>query len=331
MKLATGILAALLLLSGCKGLPVVEETRISVRFKAGVLVKSLPDDEATIERLDLLVFRSLDGIIDTYASSSGSVLDGIEADVTAGCRLNWYLVANAPEGALSGITREEDFLSGNTLLSHTTASTLVMYGSGSGVFSAGAPPTMVQLRRYACKVSIGTLKVSYLEGMASTPQCVLETVALVNARGQIGWGGTPSDSPAGIWYNCSRVDMLEGTPASCLISHPNLSLGTAAADIGTVLYTMPNPSQSADYASSMPWTPRRTRLVLGLRIDGALQWYPVDLPAMQCNTHYRVENLIITGPGAEQPDGAIDRSSISFNVELRPWGSNISNVDFGTN
>lgn len=319
----------MLLLSGCNGLPS-EETRISVRFKTHVQVKSMPDDESSVKRLDLLVFRSVDGVIDTYASCTGQNLDGISASVSAGCRLNWYLVANAPEGAFSAITREEDFLSRNTLLSHNTDTTLVMHGEGCKTFSEGDAPLTVYLQRYVSKVSVGSVRASWLDGYATAPECILETVALVNARGQIGWDGAPSSSANGLWYNRSALESLEGTIGNCLVKHPNLSLGVTAVNVGAVLYTMPNPSECSDNASVQPWAPRRTRIVLGIRTEGILQWYPIDLPAMQCNTHYRVENLIITGPGAEQPDGAIDRRSISFNIELRPWGSNTSNVEFGT-
>lgn len=330
MKLATGILAALLLLSGCKCLPV-EETRISVRFKADIQVKSLPVDESSIKRLDLLAFRSIDGVIDTYASCVGQNLDGISAEVSAGYSLNWHLVANAPVGAFSGITREEDFLVRNTLLSHTTDTTLVMHGEGCRTFSAGDAPLMVYLKRYVSKVSVGSVRASWLDGYANAPECILETVTLVNARGQIGWGGVPSASADGLWYNRSALNDLDGTVADCLVRHPNISLGVTAVNVDAVLYTLPNPSECSDNASVQPWAPRRTRIVLGIRTEGILQWYPIDLPSMQCNTHYRVEDLIISGPGALQPDGTIDRSSISFNVELRPWVSNTSNVDFGTN
>lgn len=330
MKPAIGILAALLVLGACTEL---QEEKVSVIFLAQADVKAaVQGDGCAVERLDLLVFRSLDGTIDTYASLSGNGLSGIEADVTAGCRMNWHLVANAPEGSFDGIVSESDFLARNTMLSHTTSNTLVMHDSGTKVFTPGGYATNAILQRYASKVSLGKLKVSWLGEFAETPPCILETIALVNARGQISWEGTPSGSADGIWYNCSRIDTgLSGIPASCLVAHPNLTISSAdAVDVGVELYAMPNPSECDDTASAQPWAPRRTRIVIGLRIDGILQWYPIDLPAMECNTHYAARNVEITGPGALEPDGAIDRSSVSFTVELQAWGSRTNNVDFGT-
>lgn len=315
MKPAIGILAALLAIGACTK---PQEQRVSVRFLAQADVKAaLQGDDSDVERLDLLVFRSSDGAIDTYASGSGR---SIQASVTAGCSMNWYLVANAPAGAFDGIVNEAGFRAQNTLLEHTSERTLVMHGAGSKVFTSGEPAATVILERYASKVSVGQLAVSWLDDFAVTPPCILETVALVNARGQISWEGTPSASEGGVWYNRSGIDLLTGIVGSCLVAHPNLSIGSAdAVDVGEQLYAMPNPS------ASIP-----TRLVLGIRIDDILQWYPIDLPPMECNTHYSAKNVYITGPGALEPDGNLDRSSISFTVELQPWGNQTSNVDFGT-
>ena len=316
MQPAIGILAALLVIGSACNKP--QEQRVSVRFLAQADVKAaLQGDDSAVERLDLLVFRSSDGAIDTYASASGR---SIQASVTAGCRMNWHLVANAPAGVFDGIVNETGFLAQSTLLEHTTERTLVMHSSGSKVFTSGEPAATVILERYASKVSVGQLAVSWLEDFAVTPPCILETVALVNARGQISWEGTPSASEGGVWYNRSGIDPLNGIIGSCLVAHPNLTISSAdAVDVGEQLYAMPNPS------ASMP-----TRLVLGIRIDGILQWYPIDLPPMECNTHYSARKVFITGPGALQPDGNLDRSSISFTVELQAWGSQTNNVDFGT-
>lgn len=291
--------------------------RVSVSFIARADVKAPLQSDDALERLDLLVFRSLDGAIDTYASGGGH---SIRASVTAGYRMNWHLVANAPAGAFDSVVNEEGFLARNTLLEHTTESTLVMHGSGTKVFNSGESPTTVVMQRYASKVSVERVAVSWLGEFAYTPPCILETVALVNARGQISWEGTPSASSDGLWYNRSGIDALSGIVASCLVAHPNISIASAdAVDVGTELYAMPNPSASEP-----------TRLVLGMRIDGILQWYPIDLPPMQSNTHYSAKNVYITGPGALEPGGDLDRRSISFTVELQPWGSETSNVDFGT-
>ena len=330
MKPAIGILAALLVLGACTKTRV---EKVSARFLAQADVKAaVLGDGSAVDRLDLLVFRSSDGTLDSYSSVSGNGLSDISAVVTVGCRMNWHLVANAPEGAFDGITSEAGFMAQNTLLSHTSERTLVMHGSGTKTFTPGEPATTVVLKRYASKVSVGHISVSWLGDFALTPPCVLETVALVNARGQISWEGVPSGQADGLWYNRSGIDpSLGGIEAACLVAHPHRSIaGANAVNAGVELYAMPNPSECDDNADVMPWAPRRTRIAIGLRIDGILQWYPIDLPAMECNTHYAVRNVFITGPGALEPDGTLDRSSISFTVELQPWGSRTSNVDFGT-
>ena len=328
MRPGMGIIALALAIAAC-GRPENAQ-KANVRFlaseDAAVKGGAVGNDGSDVQRLDLLAFRSSDAMIDSYASSHGSTL---AAEVTAGCPLEWFMVANAPEGMFDGIVHKEEFMALRTTLSHSASGTLVMHGEGTGIFGAGGASVPVLLSRYASKVSIGRIAVTWLEDFAVTPGCTLETIALINARGDMPMSGIQSEN--GLWYNCSSVDSgLPVTVAPCLISSPGLPIGGAApVSIGTELYAMPNPSTSQDDANVQPWSPRQTRIAIGLRIDGVLQWYRIDLPAMQGNTHYRIENVYITGPGASVPDLGTDRVNLDFSVALRPWGSETSNVDFG--
>lgn len=320
--------------------PAAQAESVDVSFRA-----SLPSTKGAVSgegdavrRLDLVVFRHADGELDYkgYAEDAEGV-SSICATVTANRSLDWWIVANAPASLLDGVTDEESFLANVTLLSHTTSATMVMHASGTDTFTELYHSISATLYRYTCKVSVQGVSVRYLDSFGAVPSCILETVALVNARGQCPLDGTPSGASSGSWYNCSEIDgALTGIAADCLVASPSLAIGSSAkAALSVELYCMPNPSTAADNAAtdaaaSRSWAPRATRIVLGLRIGGVLQWYPIDLPSMVGNRHYVVSDVVINGPGTSAPDMGVDYASVSYGVSIQTWESENHNVGFGT-
>jgi hypothetical protein len=58
-----------------------------------------------------------------------------------------------------------------------------------------------------------------------------------------------------------------------------------------------------------------------LLVGGRSHWYPVDLPAMEVNTHYQLSGLTLLGPGSEGPDIPVSRAEAVFSVSVEPWGT----------
>ena len=333
----------LVLLAGCNKsgdkVAADKDTRVAVSFvtlpvqtKAGAVTDA---GEVAVSSLDLLAFRSDGGLLDCYAHADGAGTTTVSAKVTAGESLDWYLVANAPaSAALSSFSTREAFLAAKTTLSQTTASTMVMHANGTTTFpknTSGTPIEVdgIELIRYACKVSVSRIAVEWLNDFDTAPSCVLDRAILVNARGDCAWSGTPSALVSDLWYNCSTDATPAGFLGSLLSWSGSAALSASGTTTSVVLYSMPNASAGDQKAEDTPWAPRRTRLCLRLTIGGIPQWYPIDLPAMEGNTHYVVSDLVIKGPGTALPDQGVDRTTVTFNVSVAPWGLNvIDNVDF---
>ena len=95
------------------------------------------------------------------------------------------------------------------------------------------------------------------------------------------------------------------------------------------LYCMPNPTDNGLNSSNSPsWSPRNTRVAVELKVDGQSNWYPVDLPAMECNRHYVIDGMTINGPGSQGPDYPVTRSGLSFSVSVSPWGEESVGAQF---
>ena len=321
------------------GGPVADDSRVAVSFvtlpvgtKAGAVTDG---GESAVNSLDLLAFRRSTGVLDCYAHASGSGTTTVSARVTAGEALEWYLVANAPaSAALSAVSSRPAFLQAKTPLLHTTSSTMVMHASGTATFArngGGAPVEVdgIELVRYACKVSVGRISVPWLNAFDNPPSCFLDRAVLVNARGDCRWSGVPSAGAGELWYNRSEDAVPTGFLGRLLSWEGAETLSATPKACPVVLYAMPNASDGDATAEMAPWTPRRTRLCLRLVIDGVPQWYPMDLPAMEGNTHYVVSELAVKGPGTLRPDMRMERTNIEFKINIVPWGENtIDGVEF---
>ena len=316
--------------SSCTKERYAVKTKVSFTVFPEVRTKAALSEagESRVRSLDLLVFRASDGMLDAYVRSVAEgteSLSTLEASVTSGIEMNWYVIANIPAGRLSGFSSESDFLSGVTSLSDMSAGTMVMHANGTDTFNPGVNLIEdVQLIRYACKVSVRNILVSWLGTFDTAPECTLDEIALVNVRGDIDYSATLSAVADDLWYNRSAIDSHSAFIDECLDwKGSTVIAGPESVDIGVSLYAMPNLLETDAYGPVTPvspWAPRRTRIALRLTIGGVPQWYPIDLPTMVGKTHYVASDVIIMGPGTEGPDEAIERTSIDFTVNVYGWG-----------
>ena len=324
------LVLATCMLSACGANLRIDAESVSVCFKvcSDVFSKaSVEGHEGDVASLDLLAFRSTDGVLEKhvravvgtdYSASAPKVV----TDFVDGNSVNWYIVANAPSDAFDGITTLMGFLSSYTGLDDSSASSLVMYGSGSLTPDHSvSDPVDVYLSRYCCKVSLGNVKVTWMDNLSPGTDIRVAKVVLVNVCGQTAYSGTPVDN--GVWYNKMTVDgslptlLADMTVKDCTIAVPS----SDPLAVNASLYGMPNPVSNGVNSKTNPvWSPRNTRLALLLTVNGDENWYPIDLPAMSCNKHYMVTNLEIRGPGSTGPDMPVTRDEITFEIEVTAWG-----------
>ena len=317
------------LLSCTKEQPVIK-TKVSFTVYPETATKAALTEagESRIASLDLLVFRASDGMLDAYVRSvaeGSESLTQLEASVTSGVEMHWYVIANIPAGRLSSFSSESDFLSASTSLTDMSGGTMVMHASGIYTFNPGTNLIEnVSLIRYACKVSVKNILVSWLGTFDTAPSCTLDEIVLVNVRGDVDYSTQLSASASDLWYNKSSVETHTAFIDACLDwKGSTVVTGPESVNVGVSLYAMPNALETDAYGPvsvTSPWTPRRTRIALKLTIGGQPQWYPIDLPSMAEKTHYIASDVTIMGPGTSGPDEPIERTSIDFTVNVYAWG-----------
>lgn len=305
--------------------PGVEEARRTVSFVLGdapLTRASVTPYEDVVSSLDVLCFRSGDGLYESsnrVVARNGETLTGISVEVRDGISYDWYVVANAPAGALSYATKNL-FLTGVTNLTDGTSSSLVMMGSGTVLASVGGAPVLVSLDRYSCKVTVQEVCVEWPEAFASGSSVTLGRIALVNVVGSTPWSGVASAGE--LWYNRMNIDYTAPSYVQDLTVKQygyDLAEGVAV-DVASPLYCMPNPITSNKNSKNAPeWSPRSTRVAVEVVVNGFPNWYPIDLPAMSCNTHYMIKRLTVKGPGSQGPDWPVERDDMLFTVTIMPW------------
>ena len=278
-----------------------------------------------IASLDLLVFRSSDGLLAARERATDET--EISVAVTSGSPMDWYVIANAPSGTFSPFSDKASFLAALTSLDQT-GTTMVMHASGTTTFTPSTGTVDATLYRYASKVTVRDISVPWLESFATAPTCSVAAVGLVNVVGTTPWSSTPTAGSS--WYNRSSFDAtLSSDMKEMLFWEGSVTVTPgSAATVGKSFYAMPNPLSGGDYGS--PWSARGTRIALELLIGGAANWYTIDLPAMEGNRHYVVNEVVIRGPGATAPDQPLDRSLVTFGVDILDWGSETKEAEFGT-
>lgn len=291
--------------------PPMKESRVSVFFtiEQAPLTRASAQDVTTLERVDVLVFRSGSGSLDSHLETTGrafSVSVPKDVDVT------WYIIGNAPEGAFDSVSDLSSLSSVYAHLSDMTGNKHFLSATGRMTYTDETSQE-ISLERLLCRVSLGTVKPEYY----APSSFEIERVYLINAVEGLSFD---ANRISGLWYN--RLAFEPGNSLSCLEVTVGKINEAESISVDADLLCFPNPTV-ADTNSSLnsEWSPRHTRLIIEARVDGELEYFPVTLPVMRRNTTYRINTVIITGPGTSHPDTPIDRTSIESTITITPWGS----------
>lgn len=323
IRIAALLLAALSPLAACGGLgdPAACARRTVVFELSGPHTRAaVTAREADVTSLDLLVYRVSDGSRDCAVRVAGQDVSSVSASLTAGRELHYYVIANAPEGVLDAYGDESSLLSGVTLLTHGGDKGLVMWGSGSLTVGEESTSISVNLKRYACKVSLESVSVQYPEYLAAGADVRVGRVVLVNVTGSTPWSGEPACGT--LWYNRGGVEAdLPPLVEDMTVARFNAAVrDSGPVQLDAALYCMPNPTDNhVDGQNAPEWSIRDTRVALELVVGGVSNWYPLDLPAMRCNKNYVIERLTILGPGSDSPDIPVSVAGVEFSMSITPW------------
>ena len=316
-------LALLPLLSSCDRLPAPGESELPcfpVEFRIG----DVPDTRATgvvaseegrVNRWSLCIFRLSDGWLAAAGTSSSSA--SIACTLPAGA-YRAVAVVNVPVSGPgtfdpSACLTEDDLEGQTAFLADQAPGCLAMYGGESFFLETGPASFAIPVSRLVSKVMLRkvTLRLSDA-GLAAYP-FTLDAVYLDNVPSRTAWGRDLGfdeiETDKSLWYNA----MGWHTAGSCSSpACPDAVLGDRSLGVGIaqgqshvrdyVYYTVPNATAPGEDTRSATWAKRATRLVIEARIGPQTQYYVATLPQMERNHSYVIEEAVITGLGAGDPE-----------------------------
>ena len=280
-----------------------------------VTVKSSSPVEGSIP-LDAFVFRQDSGVLDAYVHSVDTDMD---IAVVSGEPLELDIVANAPEHSLTGLYKLEQFHNALAEFSDNDVGKFIMSSGNTSLILTQDTGMNVSLSRLASKVTLGSVRPSFVTPELAALGVSLDRAFLINVTGKCHYDLTPS---AGGWRNCMEMDeSLAGfeRQSYCQDFHKVVN-SPALIETDVSFHCFPNPVDNGVDSSTNPgWCPRNTRLVLQMTVAGVKNYYSITMPAMECNKEYIIREVELKGYGTESPDLPLSRESVRFTVRVKQW------------
>ena len=253
------------------------------------------DNEAKVNRLQVFVFRGDD--LDAYASVENA--KELTLSCTAGERVVYALV-NAPD--YSTVPGKAALLAKVSELEANTLTNFEMVGSKT-VTLPQSEKVSIDVNRIASRVVLKKITRSFTSAALQALDFTVDAIYLVNVAGNTSYDLTAA--PAA-WYNVAEnknelASLLYDAPAAPIVN--GQSYPTAHT-----FYAYPN-----DLAVNT------TRIVIETTLGETKYYYPINLPAMDSNKSYEIEEVKITRPGSDNPDEPVSFADATFNINVIDW------------
>lgn len=336
-RLTGAFLAIQLLLPSCdraQVLPEGEAPGFPVEFLLGEApgtrvtgVQSYEDGQ--VQRWTLCVFRHSDAQL--YAAGSAASAVSITRTLPAGA-YRAVAVVNPPASFDPSACRTGDELEGQTaFLADNARGALEMYGAVDFTLEAAPASVAIQASRLVSKVVLRKVTLRLTDASLAVLPFTLDAVYLDNVPSRTAWGADPDfselDDDRARWYNAMGWHKTGScTSPACpdaLLGDRNI--GAQIAQGGShrteyTYYTIPNPTPASTDTREAAWSKRATRLVIEARIGSQTQYYVASLPGMARNHSYVIEEAVITGLGAADPETETPNSlELLFSVADDGW------------
>lgn len=253
------------------------------------------ENEAKVNNLQIFVFRGED--LDAYATVDNA--KELTLSCTAGER-EVYALVNAPDySAVSGKTA---LLGKVSELSASSLSSFEMVGH-KAVTLPQATSVEIDVNRIAARVVLKKITRNFTSAALQALDFKVDAIYLVNVAGNTSYDLTAVPSA---WYNVAEN---KGEISHLLADAPESSIANGSSySTAHTFYGYPN-----------DLSVNTTRLVIETTLGTTKYYYPIDMPVMESNKSYEIEEVTITRPGSDDPDEPVSFADASFSVNVLDW------------
>jgi len=302
----------------CKeGKPV----EVTVQINGTTMTKATGNtyaNESKVNNLQILAFDA-NGEIEGYRSVNNET--SVTLIATSGEKTVWAVV-NAP--SLEGITTLEGLKGTLTRLEDNALDSFIMTGSVTEELSDGAV-LAITVKRIVARVSVAKISTAFPQTPTYEGKTLkLKGIYMLNVAGSVNYAlsGAPSD-----WYNKLKheddvadiylYDALDQTLAN-----------NASYEVEHAYYPYPNNVAASvkdiDEADRGTWSQRRSILCIEVEFDGTTGYYPIELPVIERNKTYAIDEVVITRSPTDKPYDPIDTGIATVSITVEEWELGLS-------
>ena len=273
-------------------------------------------DESKVNDLQVFVFDET-GALQDYKAAGAAMTATLSA--TSGVRTVWAVV-NAP--SMADITTATQLEERTSLLSDNGRDSFVMTGSTTGEIVDGGT-VAITVRRIVSRVSVAKISTDfkyamaekaltvngiYLINVAADNNYAVSAAAPVNWLNKLGHEDTTLDEL--LYDGLEGVTVSNGNPYT--VEH--------------AFYPYPNPVKTETYEDA--WSPRHTMLVVDVTLDGERGYYPIELPVLERNKTYSIEEIVLTRRPGDVPYKPIETGEATAQITVAEWelGLNLGTI-----
>lgn len=253
------------------------------------------DNEVKVNSLQVFVFRGDD--LDAYGTAANAT--EVTISCTAGERTIYALV-NAPD--YSEISSMAVLKATVSKLSNNSLKSLEMVGS-KVVSLPQAGKVSIDVKRVASRIVLKKVSRKLTSAALQKLGVTINALYLVNVAGSTSYDLTAATT---LWHNDGKYNS-----ELAALNYDALSASVAEGASYTtehVFYCYPNDNAE-----------QTTRLVMEMTIGPAKYYYPINMPALESNKSYIIEDLVITRPGSDDPDQPVSFADATFSVNVVDW------------
>lgn len=272
-------------------------------------------DESKVQDLQVFVFDE-NGEIQDYKSAGEAMTASLTT--TSGEKTVWALV-NGP--SLPSIATEAELATQMTLLGANGTDRFIMAGSKTQeLVDGGTVPVVV--KRIVSRVSVGKITSAFRSPVLAAKELRIDAIYLINVAAESNLEVT---SEPALWLNkLGHAD----TEADPLLYDAVDAVVTAETPYETehAFYPYPNPVETETYDDV--WSPRHTMLTVEVTFDGQKGYYPVELPVLERNKTYSIEEIIITRAPGDKPYQPVETGEATAQITVSEWelGLNLGTI-----
>jgi len=275
-------------------------------------------NESKVNNLQIIAFDA-NGDKEGYRSVNNET--SVTLTTTSGQKTVWAVV-NAP--SLETVSTLDALRGTLTSLTDNSIDNFIMTGSVTEDLTDGAV-LAITVRRVVARVSVDKITVDFPDSPLYNGKTLkVKGIYMLNVAGAVNYNLSEEPSE---WYNKLKH---EAGPADAFLYDEldQVIANKASYEVEHAYYPYPNQVTTSvkdiDEENRGTWSKRRSILCIEVDFDGTPGYYPIELPVIERNKTYAIDEVVITHAPGDKPYDPIDTGVATVSITVQEWELGLS-------